>query len=105
MPKTLVSPVIRKIFSIRSFSALGLIDPISNLAHRNIYVYHGLADEVVSAPVADEGAEFYEHFGANVQYNSTSLAGHSWVSPLGLRGSRTRPLVLTSALMRPARTR
>ena len=65
------------------FSALGLIDPISNLAHRNIYVYHGLADEVVSAPVADEGAEFYEHFGANVQYNSTSLAGHSWVSPLG----------------------
>ena len=65
------------------FSALGLIDPITNLAHRNIYVYHGLADEVVSAPVADEGAEFYEHFGANVLYNSTSLAGHSWVSPLG----------------------
>ena len=66
-----------------TFSAFGLIDPISNLAHRSVYVYHGLADAVVAAPVADEGTEFYQHFGANVEYNSTSLAGHSWVSPLG----------------------
>jgi hypothetical protein len=46
-------------------------------------VYHGLADAVVAAPVANEGVRFYQHFGANVEYNSTSAAGHSWVSPLG----------------------
>jgi predicted esterase len=58
-----------------TFSALGLIDPISNLAHRFIYVYHGLADAVVAAPVAGEGVQFHQHLRANVEYDGTSLAG------------------------------
>lgn len=66
-----------------TWSDQGQIDPISNLAGKPVYAYHGTADPVVASSVANDGVAFYQHFGANTQYRNTDPAGHAWVSPLG----------------------
>ena len=62
----------------------GLIDPVSNLAGKPIYVYHGTLDPVVNALVSDSGVDFYQHFGANVEYHYRDPAGHGWPTPHGV---------------------
>ena len=62
----------------------GLIDPVSNLARKPVYVYHGLLDPVVNALVSDSGVDFYQHFGASVEYHSGDPAGHGWPTPDGV---------------------
>lgn len=61
----------------------GLIDPLSNLQNKPVYVYHGELDPIVNAAVSNAGVSFYQHFGANVAYHGTDLAGHGWPTPLG----------------------
>ena len=67
-----------------AWSAEGLIDPVSNLAGKPVYVYHGVLDPVVNALVSDDGVAFYKHFGASVEYHSTDPAGHGWPTPDGV---------------------
>jgi len=62
----------------------GLIDPISNLAGRPVYLYHGTLDPVVNDLVSASGVDFYQYFGASVEYHSTDPAGHSWPTPDGV---------------------
>jgi poly(3-hydroxybutyrate) depolymerase len=64
-------------------SAEGSIDDVANLSGDPVYVYHGSNDRTVVRAVNDELVTYYTDFGANVQYDNTTAAGHAWVSPLG----------------------
>jgi poly(3-hydroxybutyrate) depolymerase len=66
-----------------TWSDEGLIDPLNNLAGKPVYVYHGLLDPVVNDVVSADGVAWYQHFGANVEYHDTDLAGHGWPTPDG----------------------
>ncbi|WP_406724969.1 PHB depolymerase family esterase [Streptomyces sp. GD-15H] len=66
-----------------TWSAYGWIDPVSNLSGSPVYLYQGKNDTTVKPSVGDAGKAFYQHFGANVTYDNTSAAGHSWVTPYG----------------------
>ncbi|WP_329112595.1 extracellular catalytic domain type 2 short-chain-length polyhydroxyalkanoate depolymerase [Streptomyces sp. NBC_01353] len=67
----------------RNWSAQGLVDPVANLAGDPVYVFSGSNDTTVKRPVADALADYYGRFGARVQYNRSTAAGHAWISPLG----------------------
>ncbi len=47
-------------------------------------VYHGALDPVVNDLVSDSGVDFYQHFGASVEYHNTDPAGHGWPTPDGV---------------------
>ena len=64
-------------------SALGTIDPVSNLINAPVWIFHGQSDATVKRSVVDAAVAFYEHYGANVMYNNLSDANHAWVAPLG----------------------
>ncbi|MGW7824766.1 extracellular catalytic domain type 2 short-chain-length polyhydroxyalkanoate depolymerase [Streptomyces puniciscabiei] len=66
------------------WSAEGRIDPVSNLAGKPVYTYHGYLDPVVNPLVSRAGVDFYEHFGAHVTYHNWDPAGHSWPTPDGV---------------------
>jgi poly(3-hydroxybutyrate) depolymerase len=68
----------------RDWASQGLIDPTSDLGGKPVYVYHGVVDPVVNALVSDAGVDFYQDFGANVDYHDWDWAGHSWPTPLGV---------------------
>lgn len=67
----------------RTRSSQGSIDPVANLSGHPVYVFHGTADSTVNVASANDLVQFYKDFGANVTYDNTTAAGHSWVSPLG----------------------
>jgi poly(3-hydroxybutyrate) depolymerase len=67
-----------------TWAAQGQIDPVSNLASKPVYVYHGTLDPVVNTLVSDSGTDFYQHFGANVEYHNRDAAGHGWPTPDGV---------------------
>jgi len=67
-----------------TWSGKGLIDPVADLAGKPIYVYHGILDPVVNSLLSASGVDFYQHFGANVEYHSTDPAGHGWPTPDGV---------------------
>ncbi|MGW7525983.1 extracellular catalytic domain type 2 short-chain-length polyhydroxyalkanoate depolymerase [Streptomyces sp. NPDC054783] len=66
------------------WAAEGRIDPVSNLAGKPVYTYHGYLDPVVNPLVSRAGVDFYEHFGAQVTYHDWDPAGHSWPTPDGV---------------------
>jgi poly(3-hydroxybutyrate) depolymerase len=61
----------------------GKIDPTSNLARSNTYLFRGTRDSTVAPSVTDRLAEFYRHHGVPLTYRNTHPAGHAWISPLG----------------------
>jgi poly(3-hydroxybutyrate) depolymerase len=64
-------------------SALGTIDPSSNLKSRPIYLWSGTLDEVVNPlEMADLDSE-YVHYGATVHFDNAFPAEHGWESPDG----------------------
>lgn len=65
------------------FADYGWIDPTSNIANQHIYLFSGTNDSVVDQPVVDDTSNYYQYFGASVDYNSTTPAGHGWISPYG----------------------
>jgi poly(3-hydroxybutyrate) depolymerase len=67
-----------------TWAAQGKIDPVSNLAAKPVYVYHGTLDPVASDLVSGAGVSFYRHFGANVVYHNRDPAGHGWPTPDGV---------------------
>jgi poly(3-hydroxybutyrate) depolymerase len=67
-----------------TWSARGLIDPVSDLAGKPVYVYHGTLDPVVSSIVSSAGVAFYQHFKADVDYHNQDPAGHGWPTPDGV---------------------
>jgi poly(3-hydroxybutyrate) depolymerase len=67
-----------------TWAAKRLIDPISNLAGKPVYVYHGTLDPVVNDVVSGSGVDFYQHFSANLEYHHWDAAGHGWPTPDGV---------------------
>ncbi|MGH3750864.1 MAG: extracellular catalytic domain type 2 short-chain-length polyhydroxyalkanoate depolymerase, partial [Micromonosporaceae bacterium] len=67
----------------RTWSDQGLIDPVGNLADDPVYVFHGTNDSTVAASVTADLATWYRDFGASVSHQSTTPAGHAWISPKG----------------------
>jgi poly(3-hydroxybutyrate) depolymerase len=64
-------------------SALGTIDPVSNLKDQPIYLWSGTLDEVVNPlEMADLNSE-YVHYGAKIHFDNTFPAEHGWESPDG----------------------
>jgi poly(3-hydroxybutyrate) depolymerase len=61
----------------------GMIDPTANLAQSPTYFFHGTLDPTVVQPVADNLAEFYDHYAVPLSYRNQLPAGHGWISPLG----------------------
>jgi poly(3-hydroxybutyrate) depolymerase len=67
----------------RDRAAQGRLDPVANLSGDPVYLYHGTSDTTVAAAVNDDLATYYRDLGASVTYDTSSSAGHAWVSPLG----------------------
>ncbi|MFI7606242.1 poly(3-hydroxybutyrate) depolymerase [Micromonospora sp. NPDC049366] len=70
----------------RTWASYGWIDPVGNLASRPAYVFHGNSDTTVKKSVTDDLVRYHQRFGASVQYDSGSSAGHAWVTPYGTGG-------------------
>ncbi|MEU4643608.1 PHB depolymerase family esterase [Micromonospora sp. NPDC023814] len=70
----------------RTWATYGWVDPVGNLSGDPVYVFHGNNDGVVKKSVTDDLVRYYQHFGAGVQYDSGSPAGHAWVTPYGTLG-------------------
>ncbi|MER6756764.1 PHB depolymerase family esterase [Micromonospora echinofusca] len=73
----------------RTWASYGWVDPVGNLSGDPVYVLHGTNDTVVQKSVTDDLVRYYQHFGANVQYDSGTPAGHAWVTPYGTLGCAT----------------
>jgi poly(3-hydroxybutyrate) depolymerase len=64
-------------------SALGTIDPASNLKGQPVYLWSGTRDAVVNPrEMADLNTE-YRYYGANVRFDNSFPAAHGWESPDG----------------------
>ncbi|HXD39389.1 MAG TPA: prolyl oligopeptidase family serine peptidase [Ramlibacter sp.] len=64
-------------------SALGTIDPVTNLSRQPVYLWSGTQDQVVNPlEMADLQSE-YLRYGANVRFDNTFPAEHGWESPDG----------------------
>ncbi|MBK0393782.1 prolyl oligopeptidase family serine peptidase [Ramlibacter algicola] len=64
-------------------SALGTIDPMSNLRGQPVYLWSGTQDATVHPlEMADLNAE-YLRYGAKVRFDNTFPAAHGWESPDG----------------------
>src|SRR4051812_22374283 len=61
----------------------GKIDPPPNRAQSPTSFFHAPLDPTVAQPVADNLAEFYDHYAAPLPYRDQLPAGHGWISPLG----------------------
>jgi poly(3-hydroxybutyrate) depolymerase len=68
----------------KPWASQGLIDSLSNLHGKPVYLYHGTLDPVVNPLVANAGVSWCKDFGANVEYHNWDHAGRSWVTPLGV---------------------
>lgn len=75
----------------RTWAGYGWIDPVSGLSGEPVYVFHGRSDSTVKRSVSDDLVRYQQHFGANVQYDNTSSAGHGWVTRTGRWAARARP--------------
>jgi poly(3-hydroxybutyrate) depolymerase len=65
-------------------ASAGEIDPLENIRHQKIYLFHGYNDAVVAKSVTDATAEFYRRYLAeagrgNLYYQEARGAGHSFV--------------------------
>lgn len=67
----------------RTWAGYGWIDPVDHLSGQPVYAFHGRNDTTLRASVNDDLVRYYQHFGASVQYDSGSSAGHGWVTPYG----------------------
>lgn len=64
-------------------SALGTIDPETNLRGQPVYLWSGTNDSVVNPKeMADLDTE-YRRYGANVRFDNAFPANHGWESPTG----------------------
>ena len=64
-------------------SALGTIDPMSNLAGQPVYLWSGTQDAIVNPLEMNDLQSEYLRYGANVRYDNTYPAAHGWESPDG----------------------
>jgi poly(3-hydroxybutyrate) depolymerase len=64
-------------------SALGTIDPMSNLRGQPVYLWSGTLDAVVNPLEMVDLQSEYARYGANVRFDNSFPAAHGWESPQG----------------------
>jgi len=64
-------------------SALGTIDPMSNLREQPVYLWSGTQDQIVNPLEMVDLQSEYLRYGANVRFDNTFPAAHGWESPKG----------------------
>lgn len=64
-------------------SALGTIDPSTNLQGQPVYLWSGTQDATVKQAEMNDLRTEYAHYGAAVTYDNTFPAAHGWESPDG----------------------
>lgn len=64
-------------------SALGSIDPVSNLAGQPVYLWSGTLDAVVNPLEMNDLQTEYQQLGARIRYDNGFAAAHGWESPDG----------------------
>ena len=74
---------------LESQSALGTIDPMSNLSGQPVYLWSGTQDAIVNPLEMNDLQTEYLRYGANVRYDNTFPAAHGWESPDGELGCGT----------------
>jgi len=73
----------------RAFAASGVIDPLTHLATRPIYVFSGTEDSVVRPPAVAATVEFFKRFGvggARLSDVHDLPAGHALIAPRAANG-------------------
>jgi hypothetical protein len=68
----------------REFAGAHLIDPLSNMAERRIYVFSGTDDSIVRQVAVDATMAFFEQVGVmkhNLKYVNKVAAGHAVITP------------------------
>jgi poly(3-hydroxybutyrate) depolymerase len=68
----------------KDFANAHLIDPLSNLRKRRIYVFSGTDDIIVRQPAVDATVSFFQQVGVrndNLKYVSKVPAGHAVITP------------------------
>lgn len=58
-----------------------MIDPVSNLKGKNIFLYSGSKDTVVKPGVVKATEKFFETLGANITTKYDIASEHSYVTP------------------------
>jgi predicted esterase len=61
-------------------ASLNLIDGLKNITAMPVYLFHGLSDRTVFAPVNDALYQNLLDYGADVVYNNATQANHAWIS-------------------------
>jgi hypothetical protein len=68
----------------KGFASAHLIDPLSNLFKRRVYVFSGTEDNIVRQPAVDATVSFFKQVGVkarNLEYVSNVPAGHAMITP------------------------
>ncbi len=68
----------------RNFASARLIDSLSNLGNRRVYVFSGTDDSVVKQPAVDATVSFFQQVGItqdNLKYVNKVPAGHAVITP------------------------
>ncbi|MDQ3059219.1 MAG: PHB depolymerase family esterase [Pseudomonadota bacterium] len=68
----------------RDFAKSGLIDPLSNLSQRRIYVFSGTDDTIVRQPAVNATVSFFKEVGvlpSRLKYEHKLPAGHALITP------------------------
>ena len=68
----------------KDFAKASLIDPLSHLRQRRVYVFSGTDDSIVRQPAVDATVSFFQHVGvkgAQLQYVNKMPAGHAVITP------------------------
>jgi len=68
----------------KGFASKHLIDPLSNLPKRRVYVFSGTEDNIVRQPAVDATVSFFQQMGVkagNLDYVSKVPAGHALITP------------------------
>lgn len=68
----------------KDFAKASLIDPLSNLSRRQVYVFSGTDDSIVRQPAVDATVSFFQQVGvkgAQLQYVNKMPTGHAVITP------------------------
>lgn len=74
-------PVSSLVSYTKSQASAGKIDPISNISGKPIYMFSGTLDTVVYQQTMNDLQQYLQSFTANITYNNSTPAEHSWISP------------------------
>jgi len=84
--------VAKYVSNTNSDASAGKIDAVSNMANSKVYLFSGTSDSVVKQIVGNSLYTYYLNYvpSANITYDKTTAAEHSWVSPYGPNACATK---------------